>query len=110
MKNVCGYRTSSTTTVKGDSRTCQSVSVKKYSMSNGWNVTGEFYEVISLTTNILGRKKFVEMLGYCEEHSIETILLEGNDRWSKNLIVNGTSYEYLTKLRYTLSSVKNDKT
>ena len=110
-KNVVGYyRTSSTTNVKGDSRTRQSVSVKKYSKTKGWNVTGEFYDVISGTTNILERKEFVEMLSYCEEHSIDTILFEGSDRLSRDLIVNETSYEYLTKLGYTLISVKNDKT
>jgi DNA invertase Pin-like site-specific DNA recombinase len=110
-KNVVGYyRTSSTTNVKGDSRTRQSVSVKNYSKSKGWNVTGEFYDVISGTTNILERNEFVKMLGYCEENSIDTILFEGSDRLSRDLIVNETSYEYLTKLGYTLISVKNDKT
>ena len=110
-KNVVGYyRTSSTTNVKGDSRTRQSVSVKNYSKSKGWNVKGEFYDVISGTTNILERNEFVKMLGYCEENSIDTILFEGSDRLSRDLIVNETSYEYLTKLGYTLISVKNDKT
>ena len=110
-KNVVGYyRTSSTTNVKGDSRTRQSISVKNYSKTKGWNVDGEFYDVISGTTNILERKEFVEMLSYCEENSIDTILFEGSDRLSRDLIVNETSYEYLTKLGYTLISVKNDKT
>ena len=110
-KNVVGYyRTSSTTNVKGDSRTRQSVSVKNYSKSKGWNIKGEFYDVISGTTNILERKEFVKMLSYCEEHSIDTILFEGSDRLSRDLIVNETSYEYLSKLGYTLISVKNDKT
>jgi DNA invertase Pin-like site-specific DNA recombinase len=96
--------------VKGDSRTRQSISVKNYSKTKGWNVTGEFYDVISGTTNILERKEFVEMLSYCEMNSIDTILFEGSDRLSRDLIVNETSYEYLTKLGYTLISVKNDKT
>jgi DNA invertase Pin-like site-specific DNA recombinase len=110
-KEVVGYyRTSSTTNVKGDSRTRQSISVKNYSKTKGWNVTGEFYDVISGTTNILERKEFVEMLSYCEMNSIDTILFEGSDRLSRDLIVNETSYEYLTKLGYTLISVKNDKT
>ena len=111
MKSVCGYyRTSSKTNEKGDSRTRQSLSVKNYSKTKGWNVKGEFYDVISGTTNILERKEFVKMLGYCEENSIDTILFEGSDRLSRDLIVNETSYEYLTKLGYTLISVKNDKT
>jgi len=58
----------------------------------------------------LERKEFVEMLSYCEMNSIDTILFEGSDRLSRDLIVNETSYEYLTKLGYTLISVKNDKT
>ena len=110
-KNIVGYyRTSSQVNVKGDSRTRQSVSVKNYSKTKGWNVKGEFYDVISGTTNILERKEFVKMLGYCEENSIDTILFEGSDRLSRDLIVNETSYEYLTTLGYTLISVKNDKT
>ena len=109
-KEVVGYyRTSSTTNVKGDSRTRQSISVKNYSKTKGWNVTGEFYDVISGTTNILERKEFVEMLSYCEINSIDTILFEGSDRLSRDLLVNEYSYEYLTKLGYTLISVKNDR-
>ena len=74
-KNVVGYyRTSSTTNVKGDSRVRQSVSVKNYSKKKGWNVKGEFYDVVSGTTNILERKEFVKMLSFCVEHSIDTIL------------------------------------
>ena len=110
-KNVVGYyRSSSTSNVKGDSKTRQSVSVKNYSKTKGWNVVEDFYDVISGTTNILERTEFVKMLGYCEENSIDTILFEGSDRLSRDLIVNETSYEYLTKLGYTLISVKNDKT
>ena len=110
-KNIVGYyRTSSQVNVKGDSRTRQSVSVKNYSKSKGWNVKGEFYDVVSGTTNILERNEFVKMLGFCEENSIDTILLEDNSRMSRDLLVSEVSYEYLTKkLGYTLISVKNDK-
>ena len=109
-KNVVGYyRTSSTTNVKGDSRTRQSVSVKNYSKTKGWNVVEDFYDVISGTTHILERKEFVEMLSYCEINSIDTILFEGSDRLSRDLLVNEYSYEYLTKLGFTLISVKNDR-
>ena len=111
-KNVVGYfRTSSTSNVKGDSKTRQSVSVKNYSKTKGWNVVEDFYDVISGTTNILERKEFVSMLKYCEINSIDTILFEGSDRLSRDLLVSELSYEYLTKkLGYTLISVKNDKT
>ena len=111
-KSVVGYyRTSSTSNVKGDSKTRQSVSVKNYSKSKGWNVKGEFYDVISGTTNILERKEFVEMLRYCKEHSIDTIVFEDSSRMSRDLLVSELSYEYLTKkLGYTLISVKNEKT
>jgi DNA invertase Pin-like site-specific DNA recombinase len=109
-KEVVGYyRTSSTTNVKGDSRTRQSVSVKNYSKTKGWNVKNEFYDVISGTTHILERKEFVEMLSYCEINSIDTILFVGSDRLSRDLLVNEYSYEYLTKLGFTLISVKNDR-
>ena len=110
-KNVVSYyRTSSQVNVKGDSRTRQSVSVKNYSKTKGWNVKGEFYDVISGTTNILERPEFVKMLEYCEENSIDTILFEDTSRMSRDLLVSEYSHEYLTnKLGYTLISVKNDK-
>ena len=72
-------------------------------------VKNEFYDVISGTTHILERKEFVEMLSYCEINSIDTILFEGSDRLSRDLLVNEYSYEYLTKLGFTLISVKNDR-
>lgn len=111
-KNVVGYyRTSSTTNEKGDSRTRQSLSVKNYSKSKGWNIQNEFYDVVSGTTNILERKEFVKMLSFCVEHSIDHILFDGTDRLSRDLLVSELSYEYLTKkLGYTLISVRNDKT
>ena len=111
MKSVCGYyRTSSKTNVKGDSRTRQSVSVKNYSKTKGWDVKGEFYDVISGTTNVMDRTEFVKMLSFCEENSIDHILFDGVDRLSRDLLVSELSYEYLTKkLGYTLISVKNDK-
>ena len=110
-KNIVGYyRTSSQVNVKGDSRTRQSVSVKNYSKTKGWNVMGEFYDVISGTTNVMDRKEFVKMLSFCEENSIDHILFDGCDRLSRDLLVSELSYEYLTnKLGYTLISVKNDK-
>ena len=112
MKSVCGYyRTSSKVNEKGDSRTRQSVSVKNYSKTKGWNVVREFYDVISGTTNIMERTEFVKMLSFCVEHSIDHILFDGTDRLSRDLLVSELSYEYLTKkLGYTLISVRNDKT
>jgi DNA invertase Pin-like site-specific DNA recombinase len=84
MKSVCGYyRTSSKTNVKGDSRTRQSVSVKNYSKTKGWDVKGEFYDVISGTTNVMDRTEFVKMLSFCEENSIDHILFDGVDRLSR---------------------------
>jgi DNA invertase Pin-like site-specific DNA recombinase len=111
-KNVVSYyRTSSQVNVKGDSRTRQSVSVKNYSKTKGWNVVNEFYDVISGTTNILERPEFVKMLEYCEDNSIDHILFDGVDRLSRDLLVSEYSHEYLTnKLGYTLISVRNDKT
>ena len=71
---------------------------------------GEFYDVISGTTNVMDRKEFVKMLSFCEENSIDHILFDGCDRLSRDILVSELSYEYLTnKLGYTLISVKNDK-
>ncbi len=112
--NVVGYyRTSSSSNVGNDkdSRKRQKHSVETYTKSNGMNLVAEFYDKgVSGTKEILNRTSFMDMLNYCEDNSIDTIVFESSDRLSRDLIVNETSYEYLTKLGYTLISVKNDKT
>ena len=114
-KNVVAYyRTSSTTNVGSDkdSKKRQSQSVLNYTSPNGMRIVGEFYDKgVSGTLDVINRPQFMEMLDFCEEHSIDTIVFESSDRLSRDLITMETSYQYLTtKLGYKLISVSNPDT
>ena len=112
--NVVGYyRTSSSSNVGNDkdSRKRQKHSVETYTKSNGMNLVAEFYDKgVSGTKEILNRTSFMEMLNYCEDNSIDTIVFESSDRLSRDLIVMETGFQYLTSLGYKLISVANPNT
>ena len=90
-KNVCAYyRTSSNTNVGNDkdSKKRQQHSVRTYAQSKGLDVVQEFYDKgVSGTLDVLNRPSFMEMLNYCEDNSIDTIVFESADRLSRDLII-----------------------
>ena len=112
--NVVGYyRTSSNSNVGEDKDTKkrQQNAVMNYASSNGMNVVAEFYDKgVSGTKEILNRTSFMDMLNYCEDNSIDTIVFESSDRLSRDLIVMETGFQYLTSLGYKLISVANPNT
>ena len=112
--NVVGYyRTSSNSNVGEDKDTKkrQQNAVMNYASSNGMNVVTEFYDKgVSGTKEILNRTSFMDMLNYCEDNSIDTIVFESSDRLSRDLIVMETGFQYLTSLGYKLISVANPNT
>jgi DNA invertase Pin-like site-specific DNA recombinase len=113
-KNVCAYyRTSSNTNVGNDkdSKKRQQHSVKTYTQSKGLNVVNEFYDKgVSGTLDVLNRPSFMEMLNYCEENKVSTIVFESACRMSRDLITMETGFQYLTSLGYKLISVSNPDT
>jgi len=112
--NVVGYyRTSSKSNIGEDKDTKkrQQNAVMNYASSNGMNVVAEFYDKgVSGTKEILNRTSFMDMLNYCEDNSIDTIVFESSDRLSRDLIVMETGFQYLTSLGYKLISVANPNT
>ena len=110
-KNVCAYyRTSSAvnTGTDKDSRKRQHHSVFSYTQSKGLNVVQEFYDRgVSGTLDVLNRPSFMEMLNYCEDNSIDTIVFESADRLSRDLIIMETGFQYLTSKGYKLISVSS---
>jgi len=112
--NVVGYyRTSSKSNVgvDKDTKKRQQNAVMNYASSNGMNVVAEFYDKgVSGTKEILNRTSFMDMLNYCEDNSIDTIVFESSDRLSRDLIVMETGFQYLTSLGYKLISVANPNT
>ena len=113
-KDVCAYyRTSSAVNVgtHKDSKKRQQHSVFSYTDSNGLNVVREFYDKgVSGTLDVLIRPSFMEMLNYCEENKISTIVFESADRLSRDLIIMETGFQYLTSHGYNLISVANPDT
>ena len=113
-KNVCAYyRTSSATNVgtNKDSKHRQRHSVFSYTDSKGLNVVREFYDKgVSGTLDVLNRPSFMEMLNYCEENKVSTIVFESACRMSRDLITMETGFQYLTSLGYKLISVSNPDT
>ena len=110
-KNVCAYyRTSSAVNIGSDkdSRKRQHHSVFSYTQSKGLNVVQEFYDRgVSGTLDVLNRPSFMEMLNYCEDNSIDTIVFESADRLSRDLIIMETGFQYLSNLGYKLISVSS---
>ena len=52
-----------------------------------------------------------EMMKYCKDNSIDTIVVENTDRLARDLITMETAFMYLTsKLGYNLISVANPET
>ena len=95
-----------------DSLKRQRHSVSKYCKSNGLIVVKEFYDKgVSGTTDILSRSSFIQMMNYCKNNSIETIVVESSDRLARDLIIMETAFMYLTsKCGYNLVSVANPET
>ena len=107
------YRTSSQSNVGEDKDTKkrQQNAVMNYASSNGMNVVAEFYDKgVSGTKEIPNRTSFMDMLNYCEDNSIDTIVLESPDRLSRDLVILETGFQYLTSLGYKLISVANPNT
>ena len=95
-----------------DSLKRQRHSVSTYCKSNGLIVVKEFYDKgVSGTTDVFTRGSFLEMMNYCKDNSIDTIVVEGADRIARDLLVMETAFMYLTsKLGYNLVSVANPET
>ena len=107
------YRTSSQSNVGEDKDTKkrQQNAVMNYASSNGMNVVAEFYDKgVSGTKEIPNRTSFMDMLNYCEDNSIDTIVLESPDRLSRDLVILETGFQYLTSLGYKLISAANPNT
>ena len=113
-KKVVGYYRTSSKSSSGedkDSGKRQRHSVHTFCKSKGWDVVNEFWDKgVSGTLDVLNRPSFVEMLGYCEENEIDTIVFESSNRLSRDLICMETGFQYLSSIGYTLISVDSPQT
>ena len=113
-KKVCGYYRTSSKSSSGDDKDSgkrQKHSVHSFCKSKNWEIGNEFWDKgVSGTLDVLNRPSFLEMLGYCEENEIDTIVFENSSRLSRDLICMETGFQYLSGLGYTLISVDSPET
>ena len=113
-KKVVGYFRTSSKSSSGedkDSGKRQRHSVHTFCKTKGWTVVNEFWDKgVSGTIDVLNRPSFVEMLSYCEENEIKTIVFENSSRLSRDLICMETGFQYLSSIGYTLISVDSPQT
>ena len=113
-KKVVGYFRTSSKSSSGedkDSGKRQRHSVHSFCKTKGWDVVEDFWDKgVSGTLDVLDRPSFMEMLNYCKENGIKTIVFENSSRMSRDLICMETGFQYLSSLGYTLISVENPDT
>ena len=113
-KKIVGYYRTSSKSSSGedkDSGKRQRNSVHTFCKMKGWTVVNEFWDKgVSGTLDVLNRPSFLEMLNYCEEYGIDTIVFESSSRLSRDLICMETGFQYLSSLGYTLISVDSPET
>ena len=113
-KKVVGYFRTSSKSSSGedkDSGVRQKKSVHTFCKSKGWTVVKDFWDKgVSGTLDVLNRPSFVEMLSYCEDNEIDTIVFESSNRLSRDLICMETGFQYLSSMGYTLISVDSPET
>ena len=110
---VCYYRTSSQTNVGEDKDTLkrQRHSCIQLSKDNGYTVAREFYdEGVKGKDHITDRQGFTDLLSFCEEEGIKTILFENSSRFSRDLVVQEMGYRMLVEMGFTLISTDNPNT
>ena len=93
-KCVSYYRTSSSTNTgeEKDSLKRQKYVVHLFCNNNGYEIESEFYETLRGDGEILSRPKFMEMMEYCDENDVKTIVFENTTRFSRDLICSETGY------------------
>ena len=113
-KKVCGYYRTSSKSSSGDDKDSgkrQRHSVHTFCKTKGWDVVDDFWDKgVSGTLDVLNRPSFVEMLSFCEDNEIDTIVFESSNRLSRDLICMETGFQYLSSIGYTLISVDSPET
>lgn len=110
---VAYFRTSSTVNVgkDKDSKKRQQTACAQHAANNNLKISAEFYDDgVSGTNDIINRRGFEELLAYCDEYSITTILFENASRLSRDLITQETGYRLLSERGFQLISCDNPNT
>lgn len=116
MKAIAYCRTSSSANVGRhnkelkDSKTRQKIAVEDYAKKNRLEIVKSFYDAgVPGKDALLQRKGFRELLKFCDETGVRTILVENASRFARDLIIQETGFQYLTGLGFKLIAVDNPK-
>lgn len=105
---VAYYRTSSVTNVgeDKDSLTRQRAAVEAYATKHDLTIVQDYYDAaVRGGDPVDSRPGFAEMIGYMSGNGARTILVESAARFSRDLIVQETGFQFLKKLGFILIPV-----
>ena len=106
MKAVMYLRTSSATNLDGDSEERQKESIAKYANSQGMEiVSGAYDQAVKGSDSIHEREGFAQLIQYCLDNDVTTILCENASRFARDVIVQEMGYRELKKLKIQLIPV-----
>jgi DNA invertase Pin-like site-specific DNA recombinase len=106
MKAVMYLRTSSATNIGGDSEDRQKEAIASYADSQGYEiVSGAYDQAVKGSDSIHEREGFAQLIQYCLENDVTTILCENASRFARDVIVQELGYRELKKLNLQLIPV-----
>jgi DNA invertase Pin-like site-specific DNA recombinase len=100
-------RTSSLTNKDGDSKHRQKSSIMKWVKSNGYTVSGEYFDIVSGKTDTMDRSEFLRMIHDSETMNIKTLVFSDQSRLSRDIVVQEQTYRLLSSRGYKLISSEN---
>ena len=91
-----------------DSESRQRARCQEYAGNRSCTIVQEFKDpAVSGTDPLISRPGFSNMVAYCMQYGIKTILLESGDRFARDLVVQETGIQWLTELHLTVICVDN---
>ena len=103
---VMYLRTSSASNLDGDSEERQKQAILSYAEKNAMEIiTGAYDQAIKGTDMVMDRKGFGDLIDYCVENQIDTILCENASRFARDVVVQEMGYRELQKLGISLVPV-----
>ncbi|MBO1077340.1 recombinase family protein [Roseomonas marmotae] len=100
---VAYLRTSSATNVGGDSSTRQREAIRAYATATGLELAQEFNDAaVSGADPLDQRKGFTDLLAWCAETGVRTIIVENASRFARDLIVQETGHALLKAQGFSL--------
>jgi DNA invertase Pin-like site-specific DNA recombinase len=106
MKAVMYLRTSSATNLGGDSEERQKDAIRKFAdLQNMEIVSGAYDQAVKGSDSIHEREGFAQLIQYCLDNDVTTILCENASRFARDVIVQELGYRELKKLNLQLIPV-----